>query len=349
MRGLNVGPPQGAQLLRKPKPRQCAPSKLDVDSAHEHHMHFRARSFPAVLFAVVTACSGAFEASPSSGEDASDGSRDRQTPGDGSADGFVEPPDDVSSSDLTSRPDQRTVVGDGSPEEGGAPPITEQGLLLWLRADVGVTQSVMAGSGGAVSGWADQSGNHLDGRQSDSTKQPKWFSTGLSGRPVVVFDTDDFLSLPAGFADFSQGVSLFAVVQITGQTSTCVDILDFSNGTEIDDIAFGRHTGKVHYEVFEGDLFGDELTLGRPHLASVVHGTDRSVGLRLDGAPFATGSFDLPATVTRLSNVVGRSLYAECSALEGGISELLVYNRALQPDERVEVESYLQSRWGCCR
>ena len=38
-----------------------------------------------------------------------------------------------------------------------------------------------------------------------------WMSTGLSSRPAVVFDDDDFLSLPAGFADFSLGVSIFAV------------------------------------------------------------------------------------------------------------------------------------------
>jgi len=225
---------------------------------------------------------------------------------------------------------------------GEAAPVTKD-LLLWLRADVGVIQSDLG-----VMGWADQSDHHLDARQTDATKQPKWTSTGVSPRPVVVFDDDDFLSLPAGFADFSLGVSMFAVA-VTDTTARCVDIVHLSNGVEIDDISFGRHDGQLHYEVLDGSVHGDPFPLGVPTLASIVHAPDSSIALRLNGAPFVIATVSLPSVVTRLSNVVGRSLYADCASLHGGISELLVYGRALDTYERAGVEGALQARWNCCR
>ena len=238
----------------------------------------------------------------------------------------------------------RLMVADGLGPlgDGEAAPVTRD-LLLWLRADVGVIRSDLG-----VMVWADQSGHHLDARQTDATKQPRWTSTGLPPRPVVVFDDDDFLSLPAGFADFSLGVSMFAVA-VTDTTAQCVDIVHLSNGVEIDDIAFGRHDGQLHYEVLDGSASGDPFPLGALTLASVVHSPNSSIALRLNGAPFVNSTFGLPSVVTRLSNVVGRSLYADCASLHGGISEVLVYGRALDTDERARVESVLQARWTCCR
>src|ERR1043165_8445187 len=57
-------------------------------------------------------------------------------------------------------------VGGGTPEADAppappAPPIADH-LLLWLRSDMGVTESR-----GAVTGWADLSGHHTDAVQTD--------------------------------------------------------------------------------------------------------------------------------------------------------------------------------------
>jgi hypothetical protein len=222
------------------------------------------------------------------------------------------------------------------------PPVAD-GLLLWLRADLGVTTS-----NSAVSEWADQSGNHLDARQVDPSRQPTWTATGVAGRPTVVFNAEDFLSLPSGFADFSRGVSLFAVAVVT-EAATCVDIIHLSNGPEFDDIALGRHNAREVYEVLEGVLTGADFSLGRAHVLSVVHDTDLSVSMRIDGGGRTGGTFDLPRTAMRTSNVIGRSLYADCGSVHGGVTEVLLYRRALDDAERVRVETQLQNRWACCR
>jgi hypothetical protein len=239
-----------------------------------------------------------------------------------------------------------TAADPGDGGTGGAagvsPPVTAD-LLLWLRADAGVTETR-----GTISNWADQSGHHADAVQTDPNKQPKRASRGPSSQSAVVFDTDDFMSLPAGYDDFSRGISMFAVFD-TVTTLPCVDVLELSNGPEIDDITMGRHDGHVHYEVFNAALPGDDFPLGTPGLGSVVHGTDGTVQLRLNGGPFSVANAELPASVLRLSNVVGRSLYADCGSLDGGLWELLIYGRALDLDERARVESYLQTRWSCCK
>lgn len=53
---------------------------------------------------------------------------------------------------------------------------------LWLRADLGVTQS------GTISAWADQSGNANDGAQSTSGNRPTYLTDGGDGRPAASFD-----------------------------------------------------------------------------------------------------------------------------------------------------------------
>jgi hypothetical protein len=286
------------------------------------------RLFATLLFVATASCSDAFQAAPG---------------GDAEAMGDMDASSDPAMPDVGMPPEDGAAAVEASDSDAAPVPPVAKDLLLWLRADVGVTETR-----GSVPRWPDLSGHHSDGVQTDETKQPRLRSSGPSGRPAVVFDDDDFMSLPAGFGDFSLGISMFAVYY-TDTMLPCVDVLDLSNGPEVDDITLGRHDGHVHYEVSSFAMPGDDFPLGMPVLASVVHQTDGTVQLRLNGAPFSVGTSELPASVTRLSNVVGRSLYADCGSLAGGLSEALVYGRALGNDERALVETYLQSRWGCCK
>jgi hypothetical protein len=288
------------------------------------------RRLPATLLLVaITACSEPFEAA-TAGNDA----QTNPFQPDAKADAAAQPEAPMLS--------EGSALADVPSEEAGLVPPVADGLLLWLRADVGVTQIR-----GTIATWADQSGHHSDAVQTDPTKQPT-LGSGGPARAGVMFDTDDFMSLPAGFGDFSLGISMFAVYS-SENTDICADALDFSNGPEVDDITLGRHMSALHYEVSANSMPGDPMPVGMQALGSVVHSPDQTVQLRVNGAPFTVGTFELPASVTRLSNVVGRSLYADCGTLNGGVWEALVYGRALDNDERVRVESYLQTRWDCCR
>ncbi len=64
------------------------------------------------------------------------------------------------------------------------------GLGIWLRADLGVTQS------GTISAWADQSGNGNNAAQGTSGSRPTYLSTATDNKPAASFDgTDDQLDV----------------------------------------------------------------------------------------------------------------------------------------------------------
>jgi hypothetical protein len=224
---------------------------------------------------------------------------------------------------------------------GGAPVPSTERLMLWLDAQRGTTET-----SGKVSQWADQSGNGLDASQSLDTARPSRV-TDADGLSWIEFDgIDDFLSLADGFADFSEGVSFFGVVEVH-QDRPCVAILELSNGQEIDDIDVGRQSGSVHYEALGGYFHGPEGVFGlnRRLIVGVVHDTGSNAELRLNGEFLAVNSFPLPANVMRYDNFVGRTLYTGCSTFGGRVGEILLFARGIGDAERARIERYLSNKW----
>jgi hypothetical protein len=222
--------------------------------------------------------------------------------------------------------------------------VPENGLLLWLRADRGVTQDL---SGVAI--WANQAPNQGNAIQTDANARPILVSSGIGGLPVVAFDgVDDFLKLPEGFGDFSQGLSMFAVVNWSTLT-TCDAVMELSNGSEIDDISFGQYQNQMSYEI-SYDVQAEESSLSAdvPQLLTVAHRPDLTLELRRNSSPVASGSFDLPDNVVRQQNFVGQTLYSGCSTFSGQMGELLLFNRAVSDVELLKIEIYLRNRWSCC-
>lgn len=224
------------------------------------------------------------------------------------------------------------------------PMVPREGLLLWLRADTGVTLS----RDQRVRSWADQSGNGLDAEQTGGNQQPELVNSG--GRmPRIEFDgEDDFLRLPVGFDDFSAGLSAF-VVTSARTLDACWAVIELSNGSEIDDIFLGQYSRTVQYEVLDEWVTEGEYPVGEDLVLAVIHDTDQLVETRTNGNFAGDMMASLPSAVERAENFLGRSQYESCGYLEGSISEVLLYNRAVSSDELLQIEDYLATRWGCCR
>jgi hypothetical protein len=224
------------------------------------------------------------------------------------------------------------------------PAIPMTGLLLWLRADAGVTSK-----SGLVSRWADQSTSHTDATQDSSSAQPRLVVNGINGRPALLFDgTDDFLELLDGFKDLDGAVSVFTAVEMNS-ADYCSAIFEASNGPEIDDISLGTdHGGRLNFEIYNSNNEDVAIDVGMP----AVYGAQQNAAgdglIDHDGA-FATGfTYDPPAQVERSAAYVGKTLYANCQVIDGMVGELLVYRRALTIDERRQVENYLAEKFACC-
>jgi hypothetical protein len=246
---------------------------------------------------------------------------------------------------------EREFSSGGAPPSGdaGAPPPGDtpgtpprDGLLLWLRADEG-----FSGDDAPVALWSDASGNRLDAAQGRETEQPQRAASQLGEKPAIVFDgVDDGLSLPRGFDDFQEGISLFVVVEFHAD-DPCAEVVQLSNGPEINDVTLGRNEGGLLYEVADTWFTGGPILVARPALLAVVHRKDGLAELRRDGGVTLVESIALPEPVARQDNTIGNGNYA-CEPLDGKIAEVLIYRRGIEPSEVDDVEGYLQSKWRCC-
>ncbi len=223
----------------------------------------------------------------------------------------------------------------------GVSPIPTNGLSLWLRADVGV----MAANGG-VQTWQDQSGQQMDAVASAANVAPKLGKDALSGLPTLEFDgQQDYLSLPEGFADFTQGLSVFIVAKPSD--GACASMWEVANGTEVQDISLGFYQNTWQYEVENQDVNGG-LIDGATATLAVIGAVQRpggAVELRLNSNLLQQATFDTPEVALRKTNYIGYTSYANCGHFSGDISEVIVYDRGLTISEVNALENYLEARY----
>ncbi len=228
---------------------------------------------------------------------------------------------------------------------GGAlaePMLPQAGLLLWLRADRGIQQK-----DGHVQVWQDQSGEQTNASQAAVNLRPVYLAEGFNGRPTLEFDGQrQFLKFAEGFGDFSNGLAGLIVAKPT--KSECASMLEFSNGSEIDDVALGMWQNKWTYEVESPFIQAGDVDAERFTLYSVNHRVTGAADLRIGGSVISMLDMPLPivpSSGVRLNNFVGHTLYAGCEYFTGQISEIILYGRTLSRSELNEIEEYLDAHW----
>jgi hypothetical protein len=212
-----------------------------------------------------------------------------------------------------------------------------------MRADKGATQVR-----GRVSRWDDQSPAKMRATQDVESLQPLLVSDGVNGKPAVEFDgIDDFLQLGSGFSDYSLGNSMFGIFESNSEEG-CTAMFEVSNGSEVDDISFGRSGTQLNYEVLQSIDQNAAFPSNVPVEFSIIHHADETVEIRKNGLFGSRSQFALPVSIERLAAYVGKTLYANCPSYAGRIGEILVYNRELSSDEVQAVEKYLRDKYECC-
>ncbi len=225
------------------------------------------------------------------------------------------------------------------------------GLALWLVADDGPELY-----GQKISKWHDRSGNGLVLQQSVTSQQPTLMDNALGGRRVVYFDgDDDGLNVPSGF-DFSQGLSIFAMLRMdtVPAVDRCTEIMDLV-GTG-DSFVYFMAFAYFRYEAdnHSSAVDGPALAPGVPHFVSVIHSPSGTNGpaqatLRQDGSVYSDGAktFPLPKGI-HFKNGLGGDIDSWCDQFHGYIAELLVYNRAVSYVEEMAINARMQTQWQCC-
>ena len=240
-------------------------------------------------------------------------------------------------------------------------------LILWLRADAGVTET-----SGAVSQWTDQSTFDNDAGQSDVAARPTLSDRVLFGQRAVAFDgSDDFLVLPPGsgsndsFTDFTSGFSGFVVARPQSYEAGA-RLFNLSRGGSSHVVALGLHklfdytefSLDVEYLVDNPDASPQRpaainaLREGAAHVLGVVHDpTTGDLGdatVYSDGYARVTESIDLPAQPAdhRTVNYLGKSSLSSQPYYHGLLGELIAYRVSLNEKKRRKVEIYLSRKYG---
>ncbi len=227
---------------------------------------------------------------------------------------------------------------------------SETGRVLWLNADAIVgTQP-----NGGVSAWGNI-GTGTQASQSNADFCPTLVPGALNGHSVVRFDgVNDYLSLPSGMRDFSQGISTFIVAKPTASPNNAAfvylgrpdfndDIGLFRWGTSNTLCHLSRFHSNVTYALADNTIDNGNYNL----LCSVQQGgasnTQSEVKIYKDSSLQGTGQAVVPRVIERTANSISSPFQP---SFQGDIAEVIVYNRALSESERHNIEAYLSQKYG---
>ena len=211
-------------------------------------------------------------------------------------------------------------------------------LALWLDADVGVTTS-----GSEVTDWADQSGNGND--LTLLTTGPDLVTDALNGNAILKFDGIDdglgrsgFTGLPIGAAERS----VFFVANYIGGPGWG----GVSYGSAMDNEAFGLVTsgglnGKLTVQGWgiSNDYRSSVVGFGAGWLGQSAIVDGGTVTHYLDGTEIDSDAHVYATTSDRIR--VGVEL-DDNRHMDMEIAEILVYDRALSPQEKAQVDAYIR-------
>jgi hypothetical protein len=227
-------------------------------------------------------------------------------------------------------------------------PVLQSGLVLRLRAGLGVTTS-----GSAVSSWADLSGSGNNATGS-GIYEPTFTSSAVAGLPAVTFSgsSSQYLSLPSGFSNFTNGATLFVVTQPTNLTanSRIIDLGQGSSGNNLlMQIASSGSTGQ--FSTYSGTsgtsaqtpckLYPYAYQFLQANLApSTTTGTSSFNGV----AGTANTSMNTLSNVSRTANYIGQAS-STGNYFTGSIAELLLFNTNLSSGQSSAILNWLMNKY----
>ncbi len=226
--------------------------------------------------------------------------------------------------------------------------------LMWLRADTGVNTAPTNPT--PVNSWADLS-NNASNASASAMLRPLFKDIAINTFPAVKFDgvqQDLSLTSSTGFADFTNGASVFIVAKPTAITGGTM-LLDLADSSSHNNIQFRvSSSGSLgEFAVYNGTTPTSvqtplALTAGTYQLLEAVlaPGSVNDVGTAyVNGVAGTTNSTmnqvpNLSRTINYLSRASSGSNY-----YNGEIAEIILFSTALSVSQRSKLESYLIQKY----
>jgi len=230
-------------------------------------------------------------------------------------------------------------------------PLDVPNLVLWLDAARGVSPN---NEDDPVSAWVDQSGNGNDAAQPTAGKRPAFKATAFNGFPTLEFSsaTDENMEIDdAASIDLGSDFTFYMALKSVALTS---DRYIFSKG------------GDDGYEIFFDDSNGERIVVGVKDnislelttadtaptdstdiILEVHYQVNGLVSFTQNGVPLGELKSNNRTSVNQnASKLFISSKDGTASPFEGEISQVLLYRRLLNLNERNFVGNYLAGRYG---
>lgn len=211
---------------------------------------------------------------------------------------------------------------------GGAwSPASLSGLVAWYDASDAAT---ITQSAGAVSAWADKSGNGYNLAQDSAPARPTTGAATQNSLNVLVFDGND--DLRASTAAIANGSSTFYLVARFTTDNRWLA----TNGGAWQWFGFGSwYAGASGPSISPAASTDTWYALG-------VQFAGASSWMRRNGSQVAAGN---PGANTTIQNLSVGSRFAGWY-VTGQLGEVIVVGGSLTTGERSSLESYLMTKWG---
>ena len=255
---------------------------------------------------------------------------------------------------------------------GGAfSPSNIPNLGLWLDANVGVTYD----GSNRVSQWNDQSGNGRNVTQTAvASRKPTFLSNQLNGKPAIDFygSSNSANVLVGTNKDFMYDAGAASVFVVLASNSlinppngdTNVFLISERGGSPITTYAIvaaqqtatsklnafmvatpaGQTEFRLSYQLPNGYGTAYDQTW---RIATMID-TGTSMSGYVNGELGVTVGYTLTrgTTPSPTEFLIGANTSGATSSFNARVAEIIIYSRALNDTERVQVENYLKSKWG---
>lgn len=231
--------------------------------------------------------------------------------------------------------------------------------VLWLKANAGTSTTT---NGAAISSWNDQSGNGINVSQGTAAQRPTYVTSLMNGMPAIEFDNNntagqnDYLTAPDNvLLDNTSGYTAFNVVRMKGLSGGGQSII--SKRTSIDtDEAFMFFFFSSNYLYLDIDGLGNRFSSTPTALSTATNyildfSFDGTLGSNqskiFNNQTVLKAANETSATVPNKVSplVIGATHASDNRALNGYISEIILYRTILNDAQKIIVDNYLSAKY----
>ncbi|HCK93515.1 MAG TPA: hypothetical protein DHW71_11025, partial [Gammaproteobacteria bacterium] len=182
----------------------------------------------------------------------------------------------------------------------------------------------------------DTSGNDFDATLTNMSGS-EW-AEGIVGNAVYLDGTNDYIDVPDGFGDFTNGLTISSWINLDAYNSWS-RLFDFGLGEASNnillavqntngDLYFGKTGNTDQYVISTNSVSLNQWH----HIAATITNTDQFT-FYIDGKESGTGTIGNIPNISRTENFIGKSNWSSDPYFDGKIDEFKIYNRALTQSE----------------